>query len=132
MKNIEHIQHLHSNDTSDNGVKLPKPNDLLDGEIAINNKGGSEVMAIKSDDGKVATFSSDNVIMPKIGKIESNIDDLNYVVSMLTSNSTSGARGSGEESPTLQMMEGDKERLWSVLRHFKMGLEMMTRIGISQ
>jgi len=51
----------------------------------------------------------------------SNLDDLNYVVSMLTSNNTSGARGYDEVSPILQMIEGDKEKLWGVLRHFKLG-----------
>ncbi len=121
MKNIDHIQHIHSNEVTENGVKLPNSNQLLDGEIAVNNNYGNEVIAIKNSKSGITTFSSDNVLVPRISRTEHGLDDLNYVVSMLTSNNTSGARGYGEESPTLQMMEGDKEKLWSVLRHFKMG-----------
>ncbi len=121
MANINHIQHIHSKEVTESGIKLPSPSDLLDGEIAVNYAPNREAIAIKNGDDKIATFSSDNVTNPRFGKIESNLDDLNYAVSMLTSNNTSGARGYDEVSPTLQMIEGDKEKLWGVLRHFKLG-----------
>ncbi len=112
MKNIGHIQHIHSNEATSEGAKLPNPNQLLDGEIAINNNYGKEVIAIKNSKSGITTFSSDNVIMPRIESIENSLGALATTIS---------ARGYDEVSPTLQTYSGSKGSLGTVLSHFRLG-----------
>lgn len=47
--------------TVSNTPKIPEPNDIYFGEIAINYKAGHETLAIKNSTGDVVTISSDNV-----------------------------------------------------------------------
>lgn len=112
MKNIGHIQHLHSDETTENGIKLPNPSNLEYGEIAINYTKNNEAISIKNNNNEIASFSSDNVIMPRIESIEQAIN---------TSNAYVGVRGYGEETPTLQTYSGTREGLNEILSHFKMG-----------
>ena len=55
-----HVTHLKSKVVSNGVPKLPKPTDLLEGEIAINYAQGYETLSIKNESGTVVTFSSDN------------------------------------------------------------------------
>ena len=59
-KNVTHIQHLRSTVVENNKAKLPSPNALADGEIAINYADGYEALAIKNSSGEVVQFSSDD------------------------------------------------------------------------
>ncbi len=113
MANINHIQHLHSQEVTKNGnIKLPSVDKLLDGEIAVNYASQKEVIAIRNSEDEIATFSSDNVIMPQI-------DELKNLIGY--GNSYIGVRGYGEKSPMMQIYQGNKELLNDTLSHFKLG-----------
>ena len=77
-KNIEHIQHLRSNEVVNGQPKAPTANNLLDGEIAVNYAAGNETLFIKSGDGSnVKSFSNDDNFYKKdaIDDIVSGIND---------------------------------------------------------
>ena len=77
-KNIEHIQHLRSNEVVNGQPKAPTANNLLDGEIAVNYAAGNETLFIKSGDGSnVKSFSNDDYFYKKdvIDDIVSGIND---------------------------------------------------------
>ena len=111
MINVEHIQHLNSQAvTTDGGVMLPLPSEIEYGEIAINYKASNETIAIKNSEDKIATFSSDTV--------RERVDVEKIAAMLVTTTST---RNPQDSSPTYKMYSGDKEKLNSILSHFKMG-----------
>ena len=57
-----HVTHIKSKDLINGKAKLPKPSDILEGEIAINYHVDHEAIAILNSSGNIATFSSDNVL----------------------------------------------------------------------
>ena len=59
-KNTEHIQHVKSNVVVEGKPKLPQPNNLVEGELAINYANGVETISIKNSNDDIVTFSSDN------------------------------------------------------------------------
>ena len=78
-KNIEHIQHLRSNEVVNGQPKAPAANNLLDGEIAVNYAAGNETLFIKSSDGSnVKSFSNDDNFYKK-GAISNMADSFGHV-----------------------------------------------------
>ena len=78
---------LRSNDLNNEGtgVKVPVPENLGYGELAMNYRNGKEVLVIKNDNDEIATFSSDNVyndiisgLLEQINSLNDKIDNLSY------------------------------------------------------
>ena len=108
------------------GVKLPLPSELEYGEIAINYKSDNEVIAVKNSNDEIATFSSDTVrerenevISSAINDLSNRVEDVEKIAAM--SVTTTSTRNPQDSSPTYKMYSGDKEKLNSILSHFKMG-----------
>ena len=117
-KTVNNISHKKSVVTEDGKPKLPTPDQIVYGEIAINYAKDVETMSIKNNSDEIVTFSSDKIIETKIA--ESNkliLDGLNgsVVMSMAT------ARAHDGESPTTQAYYGSKDALNAVLSHMKIG-----------
>ncbi len=128
MINVEHIQHLNSQavTTDGGGVMLPLPSEIEYGEIAINYKSDNETIAIKNSNDEIATFSSDTVrerenevISSAINDLNDRVEDVEKIAAM--SVTTTSTRNPQDSSPTYKMYSGDKEKLNSILSHFKMG-----------
>ena len=60
-KNVEHLQHIKSSVVVDGKPKLPTPDNIIEGEIAVNYADGYETLSIKSSSGAITSFSSDKV-----------------------------------------------------------------------
>ncbi len=58
----KHIQHVKSNVVNNGKPKLPTPDALMPGEIAVNYAKGYETLSIKNSENEIATFSSDNAL----------------------------------------------------------------------
>ena len=117
-KTVNNISHKKSVVTEDGKPKLPTPDQIVYGEIAINYAKDVETISIKNNSDEIVTFSSDKIIETKIA--ESNkliLDGLNgsIVMSMTT------ARAHDGESPTTQTYYGSKDVLNAVLSHMKIG-----------
>ena len=117
-KTVNHVSHKKSVVVEDGKPKLPTPDQIVYGEIAINYAKDVETMSIKNNSDEIVTFSSDKVIETKIA--ESNkliLDGLNgsVVMDMTT------ARAHDGESPTTQTYYGSKDALNAVLSHMKIG-----------
>ena len=117
-KTVNNISHKKSVVVEDGKPKLPTPDQIVYGEIAINYAKDVETMSIKNNSDEIVTFSSDKIIETKIA--ESNkliLDGLNgsIVMSMTT------ARAHDGESPTTQAYYGSKDVLNAVLSHMKIG-----------
>ena len=128
MINVEHIQHLNSQavTTDGGGVMLPLPSEIEYGEIAINYNASNEVIAVKNSNDEIATFSSDTVrekenevISSAINDLNDRVEDVEKIAAM--SVTTTSTRNPQDSSPTYKMYSGDKEKLNSILSHFKMG-----------
>ena len=120
--NIEHLIHKHN---SNKGV-LPTPDQLAYGEIAINYNASAETISVKNSEDKIATFSSDTVrekqnetIAAAITTLDSRVSYVEKIAAM--SVTTTSTRNPQDSSPTYKMYSGDKEKLNSILSHFKMG-----------
>ena len=120
--NIEHLIHKHN---SNKGV-LPTPDQLAYGEIAINYNASAETISVKNSEDKIATFSSDTVrekqnetIAAAITTLDSRVSYVEKIAAM--SVTTTSTRTPQDSSPTYKMYSGDKEKLNSILSHFKMG-----------
>ena len=88
-KNIEHIQHLRSNEVVNGQPKAPAANNLLDGEIAVNYAAGNETLFIKSSDGSnVKSFSNDDNFYKK-GAIDDIVSGINDTISGLSGDTQS-------------------------------------------
>ena len=88
-KNIEHIQHLRSNEVVNGQPKAPTANNLLDGEIAVNYAAGNETLFIKSGDGSnVKSFSNDDNFYKK-GAIDDIVSGINDTISGLSGDTQS-------------------------------------------
>ncbi len=111
-KNISHVIHVNSNQLVDGKPKLPTVDQLQYGEIAVNYADKLETLSVKSSGNSIATFSSDNIIMPRIEQIEKS---LNTIISAIE------VRGYGESTPTLKEYSGTKDVLKAILSHFKLG-----------
>ena len=108
------------------GVELPLPSEIEYGEIAINYKSDNETIAIKNSNDEIATFSSDTVrerenevISSAINDLSNRVEDVEKIAAM--SVTTTSTRNPQDSSPTYKMYSGDKEKLNSILSHFKMG-----------
>ncbi len=117
-KTVNHISHKKSVVVENGRSKLPTPDQIVYGEIAINYAKDVETMSIKNNSDEIVTFSSDKIIETKIA--ESNkliLDGLNgsVVMDMTT------ARAHDGESPTTQTYYGSKDALNAVLSHMKIG-----------
>ena len=117
-KTVNNISHKKSVVVENGRPKLPTPDQIVYGEIAINYAKDVETMSIKNNSDEIVTFSSDKIIETKIA--ESNkliLDGLNgsIVMSMTT------ARAHDGESPTTQTYYGSKDVLNAVLSHMKIG-----------
>ena len=117
-KTVNNISHKKSVVVEDGKPKLPTPDQIVYGEIAINYAKDVETISIKNNSDEIVTFSSDKIIETKIA--ESNkliLDGLNgsIVMSMTT------ARAHDGESPTTQTYYGSKDVLNAVLSHMKIG-----------
>ena len=115
---VKHVSHKKSVVVENGRPKLPTPDQIVYGEIAINYAKDVETMSIKNNSDEIVTFSSDKIIETKIA--ESNkliLDGLNgsIVMSMTT------ARAHDGESPTTQTYYGSKDVLNAVLSHMKIG-----------
>ena len=128
MISVKHIQHLKSQavTTDGGGVKLPLPSEIEYGEIAINYKASNETIAVKNSDDEIATFSSDTVrerenevISSAINDLNDRVEDVEKIAAM--SVTTTSTRNPQDSSPTYKMYSGDKDKLNSILSHFKMG-----------
>ena len=64
-KNINHIQHVKSSVVIDGAPKLPTPDVLVEGELAINYASGVETISVKNSSGNIVTFSSDSYFNEK-------------------------------------------------------------------
>ena len=120
--NIEHLIHKHN---SNKGV-LPTPDQLAYGEIAINYNASAETISVKNSEDKIATFSSDNIrerqnetIAAAITTLDGRVSYVEKIAAM--SVTTTSTRNPQDSSPTYKMYSGDKEKLNSILSHFKMG-----------
>lgn len=117
-KTVNHVSHKKSVVVENGKPKLPTPDQIVYGEIAINYAKDVETISIKNNSDEIVTFSSDKVIETKI--VESNkliLDGLNgsIVMDMTT------ARAHDGESPTTQTYYGSKDALNAVLSHMKIG-----------
>lgn len=61
-KNIEHIIHKKSNIIDDGKPKLPEPNILKHGELAINYAQGLETISLLNSEGEVITITHDVLV----------------------------------------------------------------------
>jgi hypothetical protein len=74
---INHVTHAKSNKTLENGkAKLPTPEMLTYGEIAINYAKGAETISIKNADNEVVTFSSDDQIKAMVQSAQGIITEV--------------------------------------------------------
>ena len=64
-QNINHVSHLKSKIVIDGKPKLPTPEKLIEGELAINYAEGVETISLKNESGSVVTFSSDDYYTAK-------------------------------------------------------------------
>ena len=64
-KNINHLQHVKSSVVENGLPKLPAPNVLVEGELAVNYATDKETISLKNSSGIVVTFSSDNYYSEK-------------------------------------------------------------------
>ena len=117
-KTVNHVSHKKSVVVENGKPKLPTPDQIVYGEIAINYAKDVETISLKNNSDEIVTRSSDKIIEKKIA--ESNkliLDGLNgsVVMSMAT------ARAHDGESPTTQTYYGSKDALNAVLSHMKIG-----------
>lgn len=117
-KTVNHVSHKKSVVTENGKPKLPTPDQIVYGEIAINYAKDVETISIKNNSDEIVTFSSDKIIEKKIA--ESNkliLDGLNGSIVMYMTT----ARAHDGESPTTQTYYGSKDALNAVLSHMKIG-----------
>ena len=117
-KTVNHISHKKSVVVEDGRPKLPTPDQIVYGEIAINYAKDVETMSIKNNSDEIVTFSLDKAIEKKIAESKKVIlDGLNgsIVMSMTTARAHDGV------SPTTQIYYGSKDALNAVLSHMKIG-----------
>ena len=117
-KTVNNISHKKSVVVENGKPKLPTPDQIVYGEIAINYAKDAETISLKNNSDEIVTRSSDKIIEKKIA--ESNqliLDGLNgsIVMSMTTARAHDGI------SPTTQTYYGSKDALNSVLSHMKIG-----------
>ena len=85
-KNIKrHVSHIKSSIIENGGPKLPEPNDLVEGEIAINYASGYETLSVKNSSGNIATFTSDTTRDAQMETISYALNDLNERINNETS-----------------------------------------------
>ena len=65
-KTVNHISHKKSVVVEDGKPKLPTPDQIVYGELAINYAKDVETMSIKNNSDEIVTFSSDKIIEKKI------------------------------------------------------------------
>ena len=117
-KTVNNISHKKSVVTEDGKPKLPTPDQIVYGEIAINYAKDVETISLKNNSDEIVTRSSDKIIEKKIAESNKLILDGvkgSVVMSMAT------ARAHDGESPTTQAYYGSKDALNAVLSHMKIG-----------
>lgn len=72
MAENRHVQHLRSKVVENGQAKLPTPESLYWGEIAVNYAKGHETLSIKNESGSVVTFHPDEI---QIGTSADTIND---------------------------------------------------------
>lgn len=86
-KNIEHLQHIKSNVVIEGKPKLPTPNNLVDGELAVNYAEGYETISLRNSSSGMTTFSSDDYYTKKkLGSGFTGVNSANTVTSVIEEN----------------------------------------------
>ena len=115
---VNHVSHKKSVVVENGKPKLPTPDQIVYGEIAINYAKDAETISLKNNSDEIVTRSSDKIIEKKIA--ESNKLILDGVKGAIVMNMTTARAYSGT-SPTTQLYYGSKDALNEVLSHMKIG-----------
>ncbi len=117
-KTVNHVSHKKSVVVEDGKPKLPTPDQIVYGEIAINYAKDVETISLKNNSDEIVTRSSDKIIEKKIAEAKKVILDGvkgSIVMDMTTARAHDGV------SPTTQIYYGSKDALNAVLSHMKIG-----------
>lgn len=112
MANRKHVLHIKSNVVNEvDGQKIPKrplPEDLLEGEIAVNYGAGGELLTIKNSEGNIVGFVNENdfeqledTTMAALAGLRQLIDDFTIIV-------PSNGNLAGHQHNTASLAEGDR------------------------